>query len=1339
MSKLKHASLYATPLLLLIVLTTLWTQVLKPLAVSFIIQQIPKVNSAQDIIYIDVEKIDLSILKLQLRAQGIKIKFKNKSENKADSLSPLLVNNIIAQLDIFDLIVGQINISKVIIDSAHWTYDIKTDNLNNKISVPVDTIFKYLNIIPVDHVIFYNSDLQLTTPRPQSESQSVPQSLIKLQIPQLFLSNRKTELSLSVKQLSVDISQNKKNAFPIETDFNFSLKKNELNINEFTLRTLDSQIRLTAQLLDVVDIGKLISHPRGQIKFNSKINLQDLRTILLVLVPQKKRLPSVSGFINSSGVLNLNTYDNIKGTVDINTTQVMLDQFKLGQAKINANIKNSQIEISEIKFEHPSGKVSLKNVKIDKTPPYRYSTTIEISNFDLQKLFISLSLNNIPAGFMASGKAACTGAIQANTIATCSIQAALENIWVNTAKTDNFNILKLKQGHLTGETKFTKEGFSYQSNVQIGNSKGLSSGQVDFKKGFDINFETDRLDCNDVESFADMNINGELKIRGSARGDSGTGTVKADISMNNAEIDDFRLGHFASILEYKNTNLKFSQLTSTVGKSEISGFLNFNFINSTLEGSLNSTKLNGEDIFYILDKKFSLPFEFTGSGKADLLFNGPFNFWKLKYDLKSEFNNGVIGNENYSHIDLNLIANGDTILFRNVHIKKLKSDFLLEGFINTIPTKPQLNLKIKANPFLLEEIDHIVSYAPAISGTGYAEGQITGPLDFPKLYTNFTLQQVSYDKVDYPNSQGRVTIDKNYLNFNGQLFGRQIQSDLSWPWNTNDSFSAKILVHDLNPLFLLPLVSIPQPSAEFSSKLNAEIDLVSKNRSLSSAEGYIKITDFLLKRGSQSLKLEKTSRLVFKSGLKQMEKLVLKGEDGFLSLELIQGLASQARLNIVANLQLRLLHFLAPFVQSLSGNLVVDGRIILKNDQSFEMLGEGELTDAYIVMKGFPLAIESINTPIEFSKSKIFLNDITAKLGQSDVNGLGQIEILGPKNIQVNLRAVADNVELNFPDKILTAGKANLFFSGNWLPYHLKIDYKVSHGLVEKDFAAEKGQSSSLKASPFLPPKQIEQLAPSLFLDININATKGIIIKNKLIEGEVIGSLNISGSPESPNIKGKIDIKPGSKLIFKDKPFVIQTAQINFQESKKINPDLYISANARVSDYDINLLVQGPAKNPAIKATSQPPLTEPDLFSLLALGVTSQTDQNLSSDTQQKQTGLEVLAALSNQSQFNKKIQEKLGLTVQLAPSIDSTKNIAVPKVVVSKKLSEKFNASYSKPFTGNDQNQEIKLQYLYNNNISLLLNYQNKDTIQQDQISNTNTNTKGIWGLDLEYRDEFK
>lgn len=1321
--KAKRISLIATPFIVLGLVALMWIQLIKPKVIEFITAQIPRINSAQNVVALSVESIDLSLLKLQLIAHGLKVEFKD------NSFEPLSVTTASGQLDIFDLIIGRLNLSKVTIDTATWTYEIKKDNNSAKsedLKVPVEDIFKYLKIIPVSRIFVYDSNLKIKT--------NNPDMLANIQIQQLTVANKKNELTANTEKINLEFTQNQKDTAAIELDFSASLTPTDLKLSNLQLRTLSSQLEVSAHLKNLQNLLA----PEGTIEFESNVNLEDIRTLGLSLFPQKNRIPSISGTLQSNGDFDFDSASNITGSFNVTTSKVALDHFKLGQAKIEGDIKKNQLNLTEITLEHPSGNILLKNTSISMRSPYNFSSRIQIESFDLQKLFVSLGLTDIPAGLLATGEARCEGSVEPSPLANCSVETALKDIWVKPGLKDTFHIVKLKRAQVNGNAHFTKDGMTYESQLQVGSSKGNSSGSVDFKQGFNLSFESEKLDFNDVESLADLNMKGLLKIKGTTSGDSSHGIINANVAMTNAEIDSFRLGAFSAALEYKNTQLRFSNLSAQIGKSEIAGLLHFNFNESILSANFKSNAVQGEDIMYILNKKFELPFELTGTGKAEADVNGPFDFWKLNYTLKAELHNGTIAAEKFDHLNLNLEADGEKINFKNVRLKKAKSDILVDGHINTSSKDPVFNLKIRANPFLIEEIDHVIEYAPAIAGIGYAEGQVKGTINAPELSSNFTLKQVSYDKVEYPNSQGSFTIDKNYFNFSGQFFGRQIQSDVSWPWKDKDPFSAKVLISDLNPLFLLPLVSIPQPSSDFYSRLSAEIDLNSRTRNISTTQGFIKLTDFVLQRSAQSIKLQKPASIIFKSGISQMDAINLKGDDTYLNIKMTNNSPGNLRFNVTADLQLRMFHFLVPFAQSLAGNLVIDSQIVLR-ENSFELFGEGELTDGLVSMKGFPQAIENINTPIEFSKSKIFLNDITGQLGQSDVTGIGHIDIQGSKNIQVNLRAVADNVELNFPDQILTAGKATVQFSGNWLPYTLKVDYKVSHGLVEKNFEADESKGQTLRASNFLPPQQIEQLTPSLKLDINIDLSRGIIIRNQLLEGEATGALNISGSPELPIIKGKIDITRGSKLIFKDKPFDIQTASINFLQSKEINPMVYISANSRVSDYDINLLVQGPAKNLSIKPTSQPPLAENEIFSLLALGVTSQTDQNLSSETQQKQTGLEVLAAISNQSKLNKKIQEKFGLTVQLAPSVDSTKNIAVPKVVVSKKISNRVNASYSKPFTGNDQNQEFKLQYIFNKNMSGIFNYQNKDTIQQDQITNTTNNSKGVLGVDLEYRDEFK
>lgn len=1320
--KVRRLNLFLTPALVLLTLATLWFQVIKPSLVDFIRRQIPQINQMQSMAYITVGDIDLSLLRLQLSALDIRAEF-----NKDLNLQPISASNIGVQLDIFDLIVGQISLARVTATGLSWHYEVIPSTDKDMPQIPVDKIFSALDAVPVHRAVLRDSNIKVTLKEAQSD--------IDFEIPLLTLTNKKNEADLSLKNLSVEFSQLNQNPVKGTANLDAKLTRSGLELSRSQVSILDSTLTASASFKDVPN---LLRAPQGQLKFKTQVHLQDIRNLALLLSPQEKRVPAMTGSIETSGQVTLSGLKNINGTFQLTTGDLVMDHMNLGKVSTQASLKQNLLQTNSIQILHPAGTIKIRDVSLDLKSPYRFSAHADVFNTDLQKLFVSLGLRDIPAGFIANGNAQCNGYLQPALSANCQVETALENIWVKPGLKDQLHILKLKSAHIKGEASVSSDDLKYRANIAIGSSQGTSQGTVNFKTGFNISFETASLDFKNVESLADLGIKGDLKISGTTQGDTSHGIINASADMKDTEVAGFRLGRLITNLTYKNAELSFKNLSGEIGKSNLQGDLVFFFENSSLAADLRSNNITGQDLHFILNQNFSIPFELSGTGTAQARVKGPFNFWKLQYDLQANLKNGSIAGERFENLQANLQADGKKISFQNVSLQKTRSNLQINGVIETAGARPQFNLTLTASPILLEESDHIILYAPSISGTGYAEGKVTGFIDEPELTANFTLREVSYDKVDYPNSQGSVNINKDQLRFNGQFFGRQIQSDIVWPWNPKNSFSAKVLIQDLNPLFLLPLASLPQPGSDFTARLNADIDLSGKRRELTATDGYIKITDFLLKRGTQSLTLDKPVSMIFRSGLRTMEPLTLKGDSTYLSVKMSQASSESVRLDVEADLQLRMFHFLVPFAQSLAGNLQIDSQILLR-DGSFELFGEGELVDGLVSMKGFPQSIENVNTPIEFSKSRILLSDITGQLGQSDITGFGQIDILGSKNIAVNLRAVADNVEITFPDQIFTAGRANVNFTGNWLPYTLKVDYIVSHGLVEKNFEQDSSQATTLQASSFLPPQQAEQLTPSLALDVNIDASRGIFIRNSLLEGEAFGKLKIKGSPEAPILLGKIDIRPGSKIFFKDKPFDIQTATIQFQESRDINPDIYISANSRISDYDINLLVQGSAKNLSIKPTSQPPLSESDLFSLIALGVTSQNDQNLSSDTQQKQTGLEVLAAISNQSQLNKRIQEKLGLTVQLAPSVDSTKNIAVPKVVVSKKISDKLNASYSKPFTGNDQNQEIKLQYLYNKNVSFLLNYQNKDTVQQEQITNSTNSSKGILGLDLEYREEFK
>ena len=69
--------------------------------------------------------------------------------------------------------------------------------------------------------------------------------------------------------------------------------------------------------------------------------------------------------------------------------------------------------------------------------------------------------------------------------------------------------------------------------------------------------------------------------------------------------------------------------------------------------------------------------------------------------------------------------------------------------------------------------------------------------------------------------------------------------------------------------------------------------------------------------------------------------------------------------------------------------------------------------------------------------------------------------------------------------------------------------------------------------------------------------------------------------------------------------------------------------------------------------------------------------------------------------------------------------------------MNKKVTTSYSRPLTGDRQENEVRLQYLLQKNLSLILNYQNQ-TNQQNSIIDNKKTDDGVGGIDLEYKKEF-
>ncbi len=88
--------------------------------------------------------------------------------------------------------------------------------------------------------------------------------------------------------------------------------------------------------------------------------------------------------------------DNLRSTADIQTQDLTIDKFALGNARIQGQYKDRTVTLSEMKVQHPAGNAVVWGAQMSFDGNYDFKTKVTVKGMDIGKLFQSLNLHNIP-------------------------------------------------------------------------------------------------------------------------------------------------------------------------------------------------------------------------------------------------------------------------------------------------------------------------------------------------------------------------------------------------------------------------------------------------------------------------------------------------------------------------------------------------------------------------------------------------------------------------------------------------------------------------------------------------------------------------------------------------------------------------------------------------------------------------------------------------------------------------------------------------------------------------------------------------------------------------------
>ncbi|HCN76016.1 MAG TPA: hypothetical protein DIT13_02330, partial [Verrucomicrobiales bacterium] len=121
--------------------------------------------------------------------------------------------------------------------------------------------------------------------------------------------------------------------------------------------------------------------------------------------------------------------------------------------------------------------------------------------------------------------------------------------------------------------------------------------------------------------------------------------------------------------------------------------------------------------------------------------------------------------------------------------------------------------------------------------------------------------------------------------------------------------------------------------------------------------------------------------------------------------------------------------------------------------------------------------------------------------------------------------------------------------------------------------------------------------------DVGVRTRDPLLISGNLANGAVSADVRLGGTGAAPLLTGGANV---DRLLLK-LPFSmvkITKGAVTLRPERPFDPDLDIRGESRVGSNDITLFVYGHSTDPRTRFTSSPPMSEPDIVTLLATGTT---------------------------------------------------------------------------------------------------------------------------------------
>lgn len=872
------------------------------------------------------------------------------------------------------------------------------------------------------------------------------------------------------------------------------------------------------------------------------------------------------------------------------------------------------------------------------------------------------------------------------------------------------------------------------SKASTGSSELYADGDINISKHtLDLKAQVKTPDVRDLTMPYLKGMTGSGGFTGSVTGRFDNPVLTGTIKLQSAAYEDFGLGDISGEINYKKDLLEVKSMSAsnTVMTANVQGQIKFKNADTlfdlkspfyALTVSMNKADLEKtlrfirkEPMAPVLRGDLNTAFTITGFGPAPL-FKG---FAKVTEATAEGIEVGTV-TLGYSYDYKTLQLNGITV-------KKNGSLITAEG---TVTDDKRFNFKASGKNMQLADLS-IDSLNPQgiFKGSGYIKKLLAGvqadlriegkgSFDNPNIELEGSLHteknSESSRKLDIVEGSLKASLKGNLLSFNSTLLNEKVtltgKADMKgdMPWTARLDLRPGRYEFLMSPLFKdspEDLLINMKCSAELSGDkrhFNADAVISHLNMTLygysfsNEAEVRLKAQDRLVTLSSLTMRSGSTS---FKAG-GNLE--IGRGYD-----LVFEGSAVPLSALKLFSRKIETIKGDAGFVFTVSGGW-----------DSPKVNGGITLANGFFALKDVPYRISSISGYLYVDENKIVIKECSGKTGGGDIDisGIAYLQRFKLKRFYVN--AELKNIGAGISKDFSANFDGNLLYKGNLDSQALSGEVRINRA---KYMERIEWKSWLLSVKPKEKPRAEATFFEKTSLNIRLYSPENILIDNNIARATFKLDLLLRGSIAYPVILGRVESRSGF-VFFRNNEFRIINVNADFSDPKRTNPLIEVVAETAIKGYNIRMHLEGQFEHFNLSLSSDPPLEEIDILSLLAIG-------RLGKEIKGIEGGIgagEATSFLTGKMQdvLEERLKTMTGLDrLEVDPYISKTTGSVNPRVTVSKRLlGDRLFVTYSST-VGSTENNVVKLEYLLGRNISLV-------GVRDE---------KGSLGGDIKYRFEFR